>query len=117
MRNSLRQKIGTQNNQVLPLVCAVEIDRSKMRILTTRDHVYKNLYKYADIVKQLSNGHTLIKSPQALSGNCVNCLRIFKVENITTTFCSFCRGNVWSCERCFDKNHRVVAKKPEIKIQ
>ena len=66
------------------------------------------------IVKQLSNGHTLMKLVKTrVRGFCVSCIRKMhdpeykkKLEKIIT-YCSACPASEWSCVNCFDESHGV----------
>lgn len=66
------------------------------------------------IVKQLSNGHTLMLLKRArVRGFCVNCIRTIqdpaykKRLDKVITYCSACPGMQWTCEKCFDEKHHV----------
>ncbi|XP_055594714.1 modifier of mdg4-like isoform X12 [Uranotaenia lowii] len=66
------------------------------------------------IVKQLSNGHTLMLLKRARNkGFCVNCIRIIQDPEYKKhlgkiiTYCSACPGGQWTCENCFDEKHNV----------
>uniref|UniRef100_A0A182LX17 FLYWCH-type domain-containing protein n=1 Tax=Anopheles culicifacies TaxID=139723 RepID=A0A182LX17_9DIPT len=67
-----------------------------------------------DIVKQLSNGHTLVKLVKTrVRGFCVSCIRKIqdpeykkKLQKIIT-YCSACPAGQWTCVNCFDESHGV----------
>uniref|UniRef100_A0A182HJT9 Uncharacterized protein n=1 Tax=Anopheles arabiensis TaxID=7173 RepID=A0A182HJT9_ANOAR len=67
------------------------------------------------IVKQLSNGHTLMKLVKTrVRGFCVSCIRKIhdpeykkKLEKIIT-YCSACPASEWSCVNCFDESHGIA---------
>ncbi|XP_035777035.1 modifier of mdg4-like isoform X17 [Anopheles albimanus] len=67
------------------------------------------------IVKQLSNGHTLmLLMKKRIRGFCVSCIKKIqtpdyrkKLDRIIT-YCSACPGGQWTCEKCFNELHNVV---------
>ncbi|XP_049532475.1 modifier of mdg4-like isoform X12 [Anopheles darlingi] len=67
------------------------------------------------IVKQLSNGHTLmLLMKKRIRGFCVSCIRKInspdyrkKLDRIIT-YCSACPGGQWTCEKCFNELHNVA---------
>jgi hypothetical protein len=107
MRSNLKNKIKAAS--ALPLVHAVNIDRSKMKYRI--EGYERTQYKYAVVEKQLSNGHTLIRTPDKKSGDCASCAYPFKALKTVDTICSYCVGQEFVCLVCFDKNHRVMLKK------
>lgn len=84
----------------------MNVDTVKMR-----DNTRPNA---CDIVKQLSNGHTLLNLVRKrVRGFCVYCIQRNPDPNYKKnlakiiTYCSACVSSQWMCEGCFDLIHNV----------
>uniref|UniRef100_A0A182PMY3 FLYWCH-type domain-containing protein n=1 Tax=Anopheles epiroticus TaxID=199890 RepID=A0A182PMY3_9DIPT len=89
----------------------VQVVRPDVNTVKTLNNVRPNP---DHIVKQLSNGHTLMKLVKPrVRGFCVSCIRKIndpeykkKLDKIIT-YCSACPASEWSCVNCFDESHGV----------
>ncbi|XP_058130345.1 modifier of mdg4-like isoform X3 [Anopheles ziemanni] len=108
METASRNKGTLAGPSSIPPTRQVEpnVDTVKMR-----DNTRPNA---CDIVKQLSNGHTLLNLVRKrVRGFCVYCIQRNPDPNYKKnlmkiiTYCSACASSQWMCEGCFDDRHNV----------
>jgi hypothetical protein len=89
------------------------VPNNPAQILNGKDILSEN------IVKQLSNGHALVKIKKIrISGYCVDCIKNLNELDESVGFrrklpkifthCPGCKGGNWICENCFDAVHNVT---------
>ncbi|XP_052888590.1 modifier of mdg4-like isoform X10 [Anopheles moucheti] len=106
------------DNKLMPTLIKAKkaLNNSTVEVVKPNVNTVKTLHNTRpnpdDIVKQLSNGHTLVKLVKTrVRGFCVSCIRKIqdpeykkKLQKIIT-YCSACPAGQWTCVNCFDESH------------